>query len=307
MERVCVSVCVHVYTNQNLATATEPTLATSGQLTGTSYTVIMVDLDIPTTTNPHTFLHWMQTDLVPSTSASAVTASNGTLQAFTLTNAKSVAAIVNYTQPSPPAQNPLSHRYTEVLLDTSSISAAALTALKTAAQSRVGFDIATVLQGAGLTSSVVAGNSFNVTNAGPATDAAAAVAAGTNATTLATAVSASSSTTKTKKNKANKTKAANKTKTGAAAAQVTGAGGKKGSKGQATNAAGMASTSATATAGLPAATGATISNDLNSTTAAKGSNSTGTVTTSDAVSDRYTMVYPVTLVAAMMGAFFYVL
>lgn len=124
----------------------------------------MVDLDIPSDQNPHTFLHWVQTGLTPATTASAISASNGTTQAFTLSNAKNTSAVVPYTQPDPPAQNPLSHRYTQILIDTSSLSQAGLSALQSATQTRVGFDTASALEAAGLSNNVVAGNSFNVTN-----------------------------------------------------------------------------------------------------------------------------------------------
>lgn len=126
----------------------------------------MVDLDIPSDQSPHTFLHWMQTGLTPVIAASTVSASNGSTQAFTLSNAKNTSAIVAYTPPAPPAQNPLSHRYTQILVDTSSMTSAGLSALQSAAQTRVGFDTNSVLQAAGLSSNVVAGNSFNVTNPG---------------------------------------------------------------------------------------------------------------------------------------------
>lgn len=126
----------------------------------------MVDLDIPSSQNPHTFLHWMQTDLSPATTATSLSVSNGTTQAFTLFNAKKTSALVPYTQPNPPAQNPLSHRYTQILVDTTSMTQAGLSALQSAAQARVGFDTASVLEAAGLSTNVVAGNSFNVTNPG---------------------------------------------------------------------------------------------------------------------------------------------
>lgn len=126
----------------------------------------MVDLDIPSDQSPHTFLHWMQTGLTPVITASTLSASNGSTQAFTLLNAKNTSAIVAYTQPAPPAQNPLSHRYTQILVDTSSMTSAGLSALQSAAETRVGFDTDSVLQAAGLSNNVVAGNSFNVTDPG---------------------------------------------------------------------------------------------------------------------------------------------
>lgn len=126
----------------------------------------MVDLDIPSDQSPHTFLHWMQTGLTPATAASNVALSNGSTQAFTLSNVKNTSAIVAYTQPAPPAQNPLSHRYAQILVDTSSMSPDQLSALQSSAETRVGFDTESVLQAARLTGNVVAGNSFNVTNPG---------------------------------------------------------------------------------------------------------------------------------------------
>lgn len=126
----------------------------------------MVDLDIPSDKSPHTFLHWMQTGLTPVITASNIAASNGSTQAFTLLHTKNTSAIVTYTQPAPPARNPLSHRYTQILVDTSSMTSAGLSALHSAAETRVGFDTNSALQAAGLSNNVVAGNSFNVTNPG---------------------------------------------------------------------------------------------------------------------------------------------
>lgn len=126
----------------------------------------MVDLDAPSDQSPNTFLHWMQTGLTPATTASTISVSNGSTRAFTLSNAKNTSAIVAYTPPAPPAQNPLSHRYTQILVDTSSMSSAGLSVLQSAAEMRVGFDTDSVLQAAGLGNNAVAGNSFSVTNAG---------------------------------------------------------------------------------------------------------------------------------------------
>lgn len=306
-----------------LATANEPTIATTSQLTGTSFMVIMVDLDIPSTTNPHTFLHWVQTDLTPSTAASAVSAASNatsaTTQAFTLTNTKGTAALVPYTQPNPPAQNPLSHRYTQVLVDTSALSATALATIQAAVQSKVGFDVATVLQNAGLTANVVAGNSFNVTNAGPATSGNANAGAGAAAANGTAAASPSTAT----QGGGKKGQKGNKTRTGAGAAQATGADGNGNGNGkgkgsgnaQATKSGGgggnkgnkPTSTASAGASGLPAATGATVNNNLTNS-GASGRNGTGTVTTSGAMSGYGLgglLVTPV--LAALLGAVVYAL
>lgn len=268
----------------------------------------MVDLDIPSNSTPHTFLHWMQTDLTPSTAASAITSSNGTVQAFTLTNSKNTAAIVNYTQPSPPAQNPLSHRYTELLVDTSSISTAALNTLMTAAQSRVGFDVATVLQTAGLTSNVVAGNSFNVTNT-DTTTAGAGANANANAASNSTTSTGGSGKGSGKGKKGGGGANANANANAASNATTTG-GGKGNGKGgaKATKTGGKKSATATAAAtgaGLPAATGTTVTNNLTNSGATNG---TGTVTTSGTMGGYESLAYPVsTLIAGLLGVFVYAL
>jgi phosphatidylethanolamine-binding protein len=145
---------------------------------------MMVDLDIPSNQNPHTFLHWMQTGLTPATIASTIPSSNGSIQAFALFNMRNTGALVPYTQPNPPAQNPLSHRYTQILVDTSSMTSAALSTLQSAAKTRVGFDTNAVLRAAGLSNSVVAGNSFNVTNPGQASSLSSASAGNFSATSI---------------------------------------------------------------------------------------------------------------------------
>lgn len=250
----------------------------------------MIDLDIPSTQNPHTFLHWMQTGLTPATTASTMTTVNGTIQGFTLTNAKNTSAIVAYTQPGPPAQNPLSHRYTEVLVDTSAMSAAGLTALTTAAGTRVGFDINTALQAAGLTNNVVAGNSFNVSNPGP-------VAASANAN-----ANAASNSTGQATSGGSKTKGAGKsrTKTGGGGSKATAAADGNGKKGSGKT---TASSVATATAASPAgAAAATPTGNGLTNSGTTGQN--GTVTTSGATGGGY-MLYPISMIVGLTGAFFW--
>jgi phosphatidylethanolamine-binding protein len=129
----------------------------------------MIDLDIPTNSPPqtNTLLHWMQTGLTPATAATAVNSSSGKANAFAL-QAGQTAAFATYLQPNPPARVPLSHRYTQILVDTSGVQQTALDSLKSAAQNRMGFKAEEVLTAAGLQNKVVAGNFYNVTNAGPA-------------------------------------------------------------------------------------------------------------------------------------------
>lgn len=129
----------------------------------------MIDLDIPTNNPPqtNTLLHWMQTGLTPATAATAANTSSGNAQVFALQTGQT-AAFATYLQPNPPARVPLSHRYTQILVDTTGVQQTALDSLKSAAQNRQGFKAQEVLTAAGLQSKVVAGNFYNVTNAGPA-------------------------------------------------------------------------------------------------------------------------------------------
>ncbi|KAI0552636.1 PEBP-like protein [Xylaria curta] len=145
-------------------TQTAPTIATQSKLDGTSFAVLMIDLDIPTDSPPktNTLLHWMQTGLTQSSSAS------GSKSAFEF-SVSGDEAFAPYLGPAPPARIPLSHRYTQIIVDTSDVTDAGLAALKAAAANRMGFNAQSVLTSAGLVDQVVAGNFFNVTNPGPVT------------------------------------------------------------------------------------------------------------------------------------------
>jgi hypothetical protein len=128
----------------------------------------MIDLDIPTNTSTtNTLLHWMQTGLTPATSPTMLNTTAGQNMVFLLQNTSNTAPAAPYVGPGPPARNPLSHRYTQILVDTSGLATQATSVLETAAKTRLGFDAMTVLKQAGLATKVVAGNSFNVTNPGP--------------------------------------------------------------------------------------------------------------------------------------------
>jgi hypothetical protein len=131
----------------------------------------MIDLDIPTDNPPatNTLLHWLQTGLTQSSSpVVSNTTSSGSTKSYVLSVPQDEAAFASYIGPAPPAKIPLSHRYTQILVDTSATSEEELATLKTAAASRLGFDAQSVLTTAGLADKVVAGNFFNVTNPGPA-------------------------------------------------------------------------------------------------------------------------------------------
>lgn len=169
-----------IQANSDPATQVQPTIGTTEQLPGT-YAVVMVDLDIPadlqngdaqngtetpaqngtdSQNQPNTLLHWLQTGLTSSSEAMDI---NGT-QVFLLQNADEEEPLSEYTGPSPPALEPLSHRYTFVLVDHSDIQPEGLDTLMTSSQERLGFDAEAVLAEAGLQENVVAGNFFNVTN-----------------------------------------------------------------------------------------------------------------------------------------------
>ncbi|TGJ87913.1 hypothetical protein E0Z10_g819 [Xylaria hypoxylon] len=153
-------------------TQVSPTIATQSKLDGSSFAILMIDLDIPTTNPPetNTLLHWLQTGLTQSSSAVALNTTSGSTNAFVLSVPQDVAAFAEYLGPAPPARIPLSHEYTEIIVDTSDASEEGLSALKTAAANRLGFNAQSVLTSAGLADKVVAGNYFVVTNPGPVQD-----------------------------------------------------------------------------------------------------------------------------------------
>ncbi|KAI1651842.1 PEBP-like protein [Daldinia loculata] len=159
---------------QQAATQTAPTIGTQSKVDGTSFAVLMIDLDIPTDSPPNTntLLHWMQTGLTQSTAATPINTSTGSTDAFVFKDSLGQGAFAEYLGPAPPARIPLSHRYTQILVDTSSATEANLNILKNAAATRLGFDALSVLTQAGLADKILAGNFFNVTNPGPVTTSA---------------------------------------------------------------------------------------------------------------------------------------
>ncbi|KAK1962661.1 PEBP-like protein, partial [Colletotrichum sublineola] len=154
---------------QKSLTQSEPTIGTTEPLTGKSYAIIMVDIDIPTNNPPatSTFLHWAQADLTPVAKTTTVQMKDGKQTIHTLK--ANGDAIAPYKGPAPPAKVPLKHRYIQLLVDTSNITAAGTAALKTLSN-RQGVQINDVLTKAGLANMVVAGNFFTVTNPGPASN-----------------------------------------------------------------------------------------------------------------------------------------
>lgn len=151
------------------ATANPPVIATDKKLTGSSWAIMMIDLDIPTDNPPqtNTLLHWMQTGLGQSDTALGRREDGTAAKSFG--GAKSKAA-APYFGPAPPARTPLTHRYTEILVDTSDATEADMKVLTDAAADRMGFDAEAVLTKANLIDKVVAGNFFTVSNPGPAQD-----------------------------------------------------------------------------------------------------------------------------------------
>lgn len=111
----------------------------------------MVDIDLP---GGGTLLHWLQTDMTVETVS-------GTPPLSMVVHGNASAP---YIAPNPPAQAPLTHRYVQLLLDTTGL-ADSDTALIQAAATRQGFNTQQVLIAAGLTADkIVGGNFFTVTN-----------------------------------------------------------------------------------------------------------------------------------------------
>lgn len=155
-----------------LATALVPSLGTQEFLYG-SYTLLMVDLDIPpaddsTTTTER--LHWMQSGLSSANRTSMIGCEVG----FALVNPANISAFAAYEQPSPPDKPPISHRYVQYLLNTTSMPHN-LAVLADLAMSRTFFNATSAVSKAGV--SLVAGNWFNVSN--PAALNATAISSGT--------------------------------------------------------------------------------------------------------------------------------
>jgi hypothetical protein len=130
----------------------------------------MIDLDIPTDNPPetNTLLHWMQTGLTQSSSATSLQTATGSLNGFVFSVPEDEDAFAPYIGPAPPAKIPLSHRYTQIIVDTTEVSEDGLAALKASVGDRLGFDALSTLTSAGLEDKVLAGNFFNVTNPGTA-------------------------------------------------------------------------------------------------------------------------------------------
>lgn len=138
-------------------TASAPILGTTTKLTGT-YTVMMVDPDIPSSKGGDStsqFLHWMQSGL---TSANTTTTIGGQ-KIYQLTNEKDTPAFATYLQPNPPNIAPTTHRYTELLFNTTNMNMS-LATLQMAGKNRGNFNAADVAKSAKL--KVIMGNSFNV-------------------------------------------------------------------------------------------------------------------------------------------------
>jgi hypothetical protein len=143
----------------------------------TSYAVLMIDVDIPTNNPPQTdtLLHWLQTGLTPPVHPTMIVTGAGINMAYLLEadNSSGIAvaatppAIAPYFGPNPPAREPLVHRYTQLLVDTTGLGEEGERVLRAAAATPRGFDAAAVLGEAGLADRVVAGNYFTVRNEGP--------------------------------------------------------------------------------------------------------------------------------------------
>ncbi|KAG9231303.1 phosphatidylethanolamine-binding protein [Amylocarpus encephaloides] len=151
-------------------TAQAPTIGTSQRLFGT-YAVIMTDPDIPgapTDSKTGQFLHWIQPDL--ESAASSTTVAGETM--FELKSTTNATAFATYVQPSPPNRALTTHRYIELLVNTTGNSATAMTLMR-AGMSRQNFSALNVVNQAGV--QVLFANYFNVTNE-------AALAGGSNVT-----------------------------------------------------------------------------------------------------------------------------
>ncbi|KAI9049661.1 hypothetical protein LZ554_006686 [Drepanopeziza brunnea f. sp. 'monogermtubi'] len=140
--------------------AMQPTIGTMQPLTGT-YAIMMVDPDIPPQQEggpTGELLHWMQQDMTSSNTSTMVA---GMMVYVLQSSVANTAAIAPYFGPSPPNKAPNTHRYTQLLLDTTN-NPTGLASLTQAGATRTNFDAVKVVSAAGV--KIVAGNSFNVMN-----------------------------------------------------------------------------------------------------------------------------------------------
>ncbi|TVY37791.1 hypothetical protein LOCC1_G005446 [Lachnellula occidentalis] len=141
-------------------TQTAPTIGTSQPLVGT-YTLMMVDPDIPPQIAggaTSELLHWLQPGLVSANTSTTI----GGMNVYELINPTNVSAIATYIGPAPPNKSPTTHRYTQLLLNTTG-NGAALSTLSKAGATRSNFNAVDVVKNAGL--DVLFGNYFNVSAA----------------------------------------------------------------------------------------------------------------------------------------------
>ncbi|RDW65313.1 hypothetical protein BP5796_10005 [Coleophoma crateriformis] len=142
--------------NTNIA----PTLALDKAIANKTFAVVMFDPDTPATgvggNGTNSFLHWFQDGLTSSVSEVDVAGKNVT----PLVNVFSVAPLQTYVQPSPPTGQ--THRYVQILLDTTGVTGFVVSAATgNATTSRTGFDMNAFVKESGLT--VFSSNFFNVT------------------------------------------------------------------------------------------------------------------------------------------------
>ncbi|KAL1898388.1 hypothetical protein Cpir12675_001933 [Ceratocystis pirilliformis] len=144
-------------------TQTAPTLATSSHLQGT-FSIFMIDSNVPSNTTSSgttTLLHWALTGL---SSSNASTNLNGKPAHILKPASNSTAPLAKYIGPAPPARVPLSHQYTLILVNDTSLTSSNRKRLQKAAGTRLGFDAPTVLGATSLSLDTVAASYFNVTN-----------------------------------------------------------------------------------------------------------------------------------------------
>ncbi|KAL2889522.1 hypothetical protein HOO65_020064 [Ceratocystis lukuohia] len=144
-------------------TQTAPTLATSSHLQGT-FSIFMIDSNVPSNTTSSgttTLLHWALTGL---SSSNVSTNLNGEPAHILKPTSNSTAPLAKYIGPAPPARVPLSHQYTLILINDTSLTSSNRKRLQKAADKRLGFDAPTVLGATSLSLDTVAASYFNVTN-----------------------------------------------------------------------------------------------------------------------------------------------
>lgn len=199
-ETLLIVLCAHTVPTPAPA-LTLPATAAAGAANGTAaaarYIVFMIDPDAPTPQNPTSaqIIHWLQADLVLTTSTSSST-SNSSSSAASLAITNLTAPLIPYARPMPPTTS-IAHRYIQYLFAQPPGFSVPAPAAGFSATNRSMFNIEHFVAAAGLASPLAANYMYiaNMTGASvPALYSGAPVGVAPSAAATATATGAATGT-----------------------------------------------------------------------------------------------------------------